>query len=112
VHAEIAGTRARTISTLNVDQRRALLADRERVGWMATTVEANEVDPRVLILLARAGESSPVSAARDPNSGATLARRLEQASALIAPLRVSDPVAGVAQEGERRGHGIGLVDQL
>ncbi len=110
--SDMEGTRPRTISTLNRDQRRALIADRERVAWMAATLEVTEVDPRALILLARASDSSPMSAAHDPNSGATLARRLEQAWTLIAPLQGQDPVAGVSQEGERRGHRIGLADQL
>ncbi len=84
--AEAAGTRARTISTLNADQRRALLASRERVGEMAAMAESGEVDPRALILLARVSNPSPVSAARDPDSGATLARRLDQAWTVIGPL--------------------------
>lgn len=81
--AKIAGRQPKTISTLNAEQRSALIADRAHVTAMASTVELNEVDPRALILLWRASDSSPMSAADDPNSGATLTRRLCQAWTLI-----------------------------
>lgn len=81
--ADNAGMRPRRISTLNSEQRRALIADRAHVTTMANIVEAEQVDPRALILLWRAGDSSPMSAVDDPESGATLARRLRQSWTLI-----------------------------
>ncbi len=81
--AETAGARPVRISTLNPEQRRALIADRAHVTAMADTVELNEVDPRALILLWRVSDSSPMSAADHPNSGATLTRRLRQAWMLL-----------------------------
>ena len=81
--AKTAGARPQRISTLNPEQRNALIADRAHVTAMADTVELNEVDPRALILLWRASDSSPMSAADDPSSGATLTRRLHQAWMLM-----------------------------
>lgn len=57
--SKTAGAQARRISTLNTEQRSALIADREHVTAMAATIELNEVDPRALILLWRASDSSP-----------------------------------------------------
>ena len=74
-----AGLPRKTISTLTPDQRRALIADRSHVLAMAAIVETTTVDPRALILLSRAADSSPISAAADPHPAATLTSRLHQA---------------------------------
>ncbi len=79
VDADQAGTRPKTISTLTHDQRRALIADRSHVLAMAAIVETTTVDPRALILLSRAADSSPISAAGDSDPGAALTSRLHQA---------------------------------
>jgi hypothetical protein len=63
--AKIMGARPRTISTLNPEQRRALIAERAHVTAVADTVEPNEVDPGALILLWRASNFRPNSAADD-----------------------------------------------
>ncbi len=78
------GGGSRTISTLNPDQRAAMVASAERVHQLADVVEARPVDPRALIELWRAADSSPLATADDPTPGATLTGRLADAAALIA----------------------------